>query len=189
MHAPESVPEADYVVIESTYGNRKHDRSDPIEALGAVIERTVHRGGTVVIPAFAVGRAQSLIYDLWRLRRKGRLPNIPTYLDSPMASSASDLMHAYPDDHRLSAQDYEAACEGITCVRRGRVEGIVGQQVSENRHFRQWNGHRRTRVLHHIAALAPTIATPCCSRAFRRPERADASCLKALGRPGFTVGG
>lgn len=64
MHDPEPVPQADYVVIESTYGNRSHDVADPVEALGRVIECTVQRGGTVVIPAFAVGRAQSLIHHL-----------------------------------------------------------------------------------------------------------------------------
>ena len=73
MHDPEPVPEADTVVIESTYGDRRHAPADPVEALGAVIERTVQRGGTVVIPAFAVGRAQSLIHhydDEHRLDRR-----------------------------------------------------------------------------------------------------------------------
>lgn len=88
MHDPESVPEADYVVIESTYGNRHHDTTDPLDALEEVIKRTVQRGGTVVIPAFAVGRAQSLIHSLWQLRRSGRLHNLPVYLDSPMATSS-----------------------------------------------------------------------------------------------------
>ncbi|MGY6473684.1 MBL fold metallo-hydrolase, partial [Vibrio parahaemolyticus] len=55
MHDPEAVPSADYIVIESTYGNRRHDRSDAVKALGEVISRTVQRGGTVVVPAFAVG--------------------------------------------------------------------------------------------------------------------------------------
>lgn len=154
MHAPEAVPEADYVVIESTYGDRLHDRSDPVQALGAVIERTVQRGGTVVVPAFAVGRAQSLIYDLWLLRRAGRLPNVPIYLDSPMATSATDLMNAYPDDHRLSAQDYESACNAVTCVRD--VE--ESKALSANRYPKviiSASGMATGgRVLHHIAAFA-----------------------------------
>ncbi|MFT3720109.1 MBL fold metallo-hydrolase RNA specificity domain-containing protein [Pseudorhodoferax sp.] len=155
MHDPESVPEADYVVIESTYGDRRHDRADPAGALGAVIERTVQRGGTVVVPAFAVGRAQSLIYDLWLLRRAGRLRNVPIYLDSPMATSASDLMHAYPDDHRLSARDYEAACDAVVCVRD--VE--ESKALSANRYPKviiSASGMATGgRVLHHIAAFAP----------------------------------
>lgn len=155
MHAPESVPEADYVVIESTYGDRRHEHSDPVEALGAVIERTVKRGGTVVVPAFAVGRAQSLIYDLWLLRRAGRLNNVPIFLDSPMATSATELMHAYPDDHRLSVQDYTAACEAITCVRD--VE--ESKALSANRYPKviiSASGMATGgRVLHHIAAFGP----------------------------------
>jgi len=155
MHEPEAVPEADYVVIESTYGNRHHDRSDPVEALGAVVERTVQRGGTVIVPAFAVGRAQSLIYDLWLLRRANRLRNVPIYLDSPMATSASDLMRAYPDDHRLASEDYEAACNSVTCVHD--VE--ESKALSANRYPKviiSASGMATGgRVLHHIAALAP----------------------------------
>lgn len=77
MHDPEPVSEADYVVIESTYGDRTHEPGDPTELLGSVVERTVRRGGTVVIPAFAVGRAQSLLYHLWQLRSGGRLSKVP----------------------------------------------------------------------------------------------------------------
>jgi len=155
MHAPEAVPDADYVVIESTYGDRRHDRGDPVEALGRVIERTVQRGGTVVVPAFAVGRAQSLIYDLWLLRKAGRLRNVPIYLDSPMATSATDLMHRYPDDHRLSAVDYETACDAVTCVRD--VE--ESKALSANRFPKvivSASGMATGgRVLHHLAAFAP----------------------------------
>jgi metallo-beta-lactamase family protein len=155
MHDPEPVPQADYVVIESTYGNRRHDRSDPVDALGTVIERTVQRGGTVVVPAFAVGRAQSLIHDLWLLRRAGRLRNVPVYLDSPMATSASELLHAHPHDHRLSQSDYEAACGAVTCVR----EVEESKALSANRFPKviiSASGMATGgRVLHHIAAFAP----------------------------------
>lgn len=155
MPDPEPVPEADYVVIESTYGDRRHDPADPVEALGTVIERTVARGGTVVVPAFAVGRAQSLIHHLWLLRRAGRLHNVPVYLDSPMATSATELLHAHPDDHRLAPADYEAACAAVTCVRD--VE--ASKALSANRYPKvivSASGMATGgRVLHHIAAFAP----------------------------------
>ena len=155
MLDPEDVPEADYVVIESTYGNRRHDPADPLDALEAVIKRTAQRGGTVVIPAFAVGRAQSLIHGLWRLRRSGRLPSLPVYLDSPMATSASEMLHRYPEDHRLSAQEYEAACDSVTYVRD--VE--ESKALSANRYPKviiSASGMATGgRVLHHIAAFAP----------------------------------
>ncbi|WP_024889078.1 MBL fold metallo-hydrolase RNA specificity domain-containing protein [Luteimonas huabeiensis] len=155
MHPPEAVPEADYVVVESTYGNRRHDRADPVEALGETIERTALRGGTVVIPAFAVGRAQTLIHELWRLREAGRLRNVPTYLDSPMATSATELLHRHAADHKLDPADYEAACAAVTYVRD--VE--ASKALSANRYPKiviSASGMATGgRVLHHIAAFAP----------------------------------
>ncbi|MCB1292639.1 MAG: MBL fold metallo-hydrolase, partial [Mycobacterium sp.] len=91
MLDPEPVRAADYLVMESTYGDRLHDRVEPVEALAEIINPTVHRGGTVLIPAFAVGRAQMLLYYMWQLRSGGRMPEVPVYLDSPMAINASDL--------------------------------------------------------------------------------------------------
>lgn len=155
MHDPENVPEADYVVIESTYGNRRHDATSALDALEAVIKRTAQRGGTVVIPAFAVGRAQSLIHSLWQLRRSGRIHNLPVYLDSPMATSASELLHRYPKEHRLGVQDCEAACESVTYVRD--VE--ESKALSANRYPKviiSASGMATGgRVLHHIAAFGP----------------------------------
>lgn len=154
MHDPEPVPQGDHVVIESTYGNRLHEKADPVHALGQVIERTVQRGGTVVIPAFAVGRAQSLIHHLWLLRRTGRLANVPVYLDSPMAASATQLLHAHAADHKLTARDYEAACAEVTYV-RGVEESIA---LSANRFPKviiSASGMATGgRVLHHIVAFA-----------------------------------
>ena len=118
---PEPVRQADYIVIESTYGNRIHEPGDTTERLGAVIDRTVQRGGTVVIPAFAVGRAQSLLYHLWRLKTAGRLSNIPIYLDSPMAIDATELLHAHRADHRLPPEICGAICGVATYTRD--VEG------------------------------------------------------------------
>ena len=110
MHAPEPTPAADYVIVESTYGDRLHPKDDPVEALGAVVERTVRRGGTVVIPAFAVGRAQVLLHHLWTLKQAGRLANVPVFLDSPMAINATRLLQEHFDDHRLPRDVCEAAC-------------------------------------------------------------------------------
>ncbi|QHE84564.1 MBL fold metallo-hydrolase RNA specificity domain-containing protein [Hydrogenophaga sp. BPS33] len=153
MKDPEPVPEADYVVIESTYGNRRHEDVDPVEALGAVVERTVRRGGTVVIPAFAVGRAQSLIYHLWQLRQAGRLPHTAVYLDSPMAGSASQLLHDHPRDHKLKTRDYEAACGAVTYVR----DADASHALSSNRYPKvivSASGMATGgRVLHHMVAF------------------------------------
>jgi metallo-beta-lactamase family protein len=117
MVDPEPVPDADYLVVESTYGDRRHDSRDPQEALAEIINRTTHRGGTVIIPAFAVGRAQSLLYHLERLSAAGRLPNVPIFLDSPMAIDASEMLCSHLDDHRLKADECNRACKIAHYVR------------------------------------------------------------------------
>ncbi|ARP83663.1 MBL fold metallo-hydrolase [Bordetella genomosp. 8] len=153
MHDPEPVPRADYIVIESTYGNRRHDTADPLAALGNIIDRTVQRGGTVVIPAFAVGRAQTLIYLLWKLRQAGELRNVPVYLDSPMATSATGLLDRHAGEHKLSPREYEAASAAVTYVRD--VE--ESKALSANRYPKviiSASGMATGgRVLHHIAAF------------------------------------
>ena len=153
MVDPEPVPQADYVVVESTYGDRIHERRDPLEALAEVVERTVKRGGTVVIPAFAVGRAQQLLYFLWRLRQTGRLGLAPVYLDSPMAINASELFCRHPDDHRLSAEDARAACGVATYVRD--VEGSKALSANPMPKVILSASGMATggRVLHHIEAF------------------------------------
>lgn len=153
MPDPEPVPEADVVLIESTYGDRPHPRADPVRALGAVIERTVRRGGTVVIPAFAVGRTQSLIHYLWRLRQEGRLDNLPVYLDSPMATSASELMHAFPRDHHLDPDEYAAACAAVTCVREVEESKALSANPYPKVIISASGMATGGRVLHHIAAF------------------------------------
>jgi metallo-beta-lactamase family protein len=117
MVDPEPVAEADYLLVESTYGDRAHEARDPTEALAEVVERTVGRGGTVVIPAFAVGRAQELLYHLWKLKQAGRLPLVPVYLDSPMAIDASNLYWRHADDHRLAPELCREAFAVATYVR------------------------------------------------------------------------
>src|SRR5690606_9190107 len=131
----------------------QHDTNDPLEALASVIERTVARGGTVVIPAFAVGRAQTLIYQLWRLKQAGRLRNVPVYLDSPMATSATELLHRHNNDHKLTADECQAACGAVNYVRD--VE--ESKALSSNRYPKvilSASGMASGgRVLHHIAAF------------------------------------
>jgi metallo-beta-lactamase family protein len=88
LSPPEHRPSAHVVVTESTYGNRDHPADDPAERLAEVIRRTIGRGGSVVIPAFAVDRTDVVLHHLHRLRMDGAIPEVPIYLDSPMASKA-----------------------------------------------------------------------------------------------------
>ncbi|WP_353256696.1 MBL fold metallo-hydrolase [Hyphomonas sp.] len=121
MLAPAPVRSTDYLVVESTYGNAVHPEGDPEDLLEDVIRRTVQRGGTVIVPTFAVGRAQSLLYHLSRLSKSGRIPPVPVYLDSPMAIDASDLFCRQDGGSRLSGEEARAACSVAQYIRDGEL--------------------------------------------------------------------
>lgn len=108
---------SDYLVLEGTYGNRRHDPTDPAEALAEVVSRTAARGGSVLIPAFSVGRTQSLLLLLDELRRSKRIPALPIYMDSPMAISATELYRHHPSTHRLDPEACERMCSAAEYVR------------------------------------------------------------------------
>lgn len=100
LRDPDPVPGADVVLIESTYGDRLHG-DDPASELASVIRRTADRGGVVVVPSFAVGRTQELIWTLRRLEDEGRIPSLPTFIDSPMAIDVTEIYCRHPEDHNL----------------------------------------------------------------------------------------
>jgi metallo-beta-lactamase family protein len=97
---PESPTRADYLLCESTYGDRDHPAGDPADALADAINRTAKRGGVIVIPAFAVDRSQELLYFLGLLLAQNRIPRLQVYLDSPMAISTTSLYVKHHEDHR-----------------------------------------------------------------------------------------
>lgn len=155
MPDPVSVAHADYIVVESTYGDRTHAKTDPMEALGDTIERTVRRGGTVVIPAFAVGRVQSLLHHLWLLKRAGRLAATPIFLDSPMAISATDLLRAHPEDHRLDAEAIEGSCGVANYARDVEASKAITANAMPKVVIAGSGMATGGRVLHHIRTFAP----------------------------------
>ncbi len=110
MNAPVERPVTDYLVLESTYGDRLHDKTDPKIPLAEIIHRTFDRAGTLLIPAFAVGRAQSVLYYLAQLKKEKLIPSVPIYLDSPMAINATKLLHQYKEESRLTDQECQEAC-------------------------------------------------------------------------------
>ncbi|RZI40081.1 MBL fold metallo-hydrolase [Herbaspirillum sp. HC18] len=117
MAPPAPIEQADFLVVESTYGNRRHDRTDPMLVLGKAIRDTVQRGGVVVIPSFAVGRAQSLMYYLHLLKESGAIPTmLPVYLDSPMAIDATAVYHKHRTDHRLTSAQCDAMCHAARII-------------------------------------------------------------------------
>jgi metallo-beta-lactamase family protein len=99
---PELAPDADYLVIESTYGNRSHPELPVRDQLEGVLKRTFARGGVLLIPAFAVGRAQQMIWLMDQIVSEGRMRPFPIHVDSPMAIDATRIYAEYPDAHRVS---------------------------------------------------------------------------------------
>ena len=99
LRPPAPIGDADWVLVESTYGDRAHEQHDPVAALADVIERTVDRGGVVVIPAFAVDRTEVLLYHLRQLADQGRLPDVPIAVDSPMALAALGVYRSAIAEH------------------------------------------------------------------------------------------
>ena len=154
--APARVRGADYVVVESTYGNRRHDPADPKIKLGDVIKRTIARGGVVVIPSFAVGRAQSLLYLIHVLKSEGTIPaDLPVYLNSPMAVDATAIYHKHRSEHRLTFEQCEAMCHAATIVNSPeesrRLNAMHGPMVVIAASGMATGG----RVVHHLKAFAP----------------------------------
>jgi len=154
MVAPESVSSADYLVVESTYGNRIHDLVDPADMIADIVNNTVKRGGVVVIPSFAVGRAQSLLYYIHTLMHSGRIPKIPVFLDSPMSIKASELFCKHHQGTRLS----EAECRRLCDVAR-YVESVEESKsllsMSMPRIIISASGMATGgRILHHLKAFA-----------------------------------
>ncbi|MBT9491472.1 MAG: MBL fold metallo-hydrolase [Paucibacter sp.] len=120
MPAPQRLEEADILLIESTYGNRLHPAEDVQARLAQILRNTFKRGGSVLLPSFAVGRAQALLLVLQRLREAGELAqDVPIYLDSPMALQATELTIKHKRLLRISASDAAGLCDGVRLVTKG----------------------------------------------------------------------
>ena len=104
LYDPEFVTEADVLLVESTYGNRNHPQEDIATALAKIVNAAVARGGALLIPAFAVGRTQELIWWLRELEHANKIPSLPIYIDSPMAAHVTDVLSNHSEDHDLEMQ-------------------------------------------------------------------------------------
>lgn len=151
MHAPEPLQDADYLVLESTYGDRDHETEDPFERLSQIINRVVAQKGVLIIPAFAVGRAQHILHIIQELRAKKKIPTIPTFLDSPMAIDATDLYCKFSKEHRLN--DKACALMGQTAIltRAAEASRAIAKTKSPKIIISASGMASGGRVLHHLA--------------------------------------
>lgn len=116
MNGPTQIDNADYIVMESTYGDRLHRREKIRPELADIIKDVVHKGGKLLIPSFAVGRAQEIMILINELKKQGSIPNIPLYMDSPMSVNATDIFMKYPKWHKLSDKECHDAFANTTFV-------------------------------------------------------------------------
>lgn len=152
MLPPDPAPAADVVVCESTYGDRVHPHEDVLAELAPALQRVSARGGTAVVPVFAVGRAQALLHAIALLKARGELPHsLPVYLDSPMAIHSTELFGRHLGEHRLNA----AECRDMAAVAR------MARSAEESKAIARQHGPKVIlaasgmatggRVLHHLA--------------------------------------
>lgn len=152
---PEPCPAADWLVVESTYGDRLHAQADPAEALAALAERVRGRNGVLLIPSFAVGRTQGVLHLLWKLKEAGRLPDMPIYVDSPMASDVTRLYLKHAADHglghALSRDVFGIAHYVQTPEESKRLSASGGPMILISASGMATGG----RILHHLKSFAP----------------------------------
>ncbi len=156
MPPPQAPEFADTLIVESTYGNRDHEPEDAEARLEELINRTVHGGGSVLLPTFAVGRAQALLLVLQRLKRAGRIPaRLPIVLDSPMAQQATELYRHHAALLRIGRKEAQTLADGVRLITTGaqsqRLAASPVPMVILSASGMATGG----RVLHHLKALLP----------------------------------
>jgi metallo-beta-lactamase family protein len=164
LRDPEPVPEADVVIVESTYGDRIHP-PDPLTTLARIINEAVQRGGALIVPAFAVGRTQELLWYIHRLEETNRIPTLPVYIDSPMGSDVTDLYCRYTKEHNLPLASLQVGDRCAIQTRRQTTVHTVDESkalnsVSEPMIVIAGSGMATGgRVLHHLARRLPDSRT------------------------------
>lgn len=153
MRPPQPFTGADVLVCESTYGNRHHSDIGAEEELQPILKRVLERGGTVLIPSFAVGRAQGLMYHIARLQNRGDIPYVPVYLNSPMAIDATEIYHGHHEEHHVAWEDCLAMfkiAKRVTSVEESkRLNTQHGPMIIISASGMLTGG----RILHHLASF------------------------------------
>jgi metallo-beta-lactamase family protein len=155
MQPPAALEPCDLLITESTYGDRAHPAGDPADELAPVIARAIRRGGVVLIPAFAVGRAEAIIVHLVRLRDSGRIPTVPICLNSPMAVEASEIYARHIGELRVPAEEIrhlEGAVHLVRTVEESKALNERGGPMIIVSASGMLTGGR---ILHHVARFGP----------------------------------
>lgn len=155
MRPPRPFAGASVLVTESTYGDRRHERTNPEADLAEVIDRVVKRAGVVLIPAFAVGRTETILLHLSRLKDAGRLPDVPIYLNSPMAIDVVGIYQRHDEEHRISPEEIDrmyALATAVHDVDESKLLNLRGGPMIIISASGMLTGGR---ILHHLIAYGP----------------------------------
>jgi len=155
MNPPQSPPAADCLVIESTYGDRRHEVLDLQEQLGLILRTAMARRGVVVVPTFAVGRAQLLMLLIARLKATGAIQDVPVYLDSPMATDATQLYRVFAHEHRLSHEECAQLFRATDMVRSVEQSKALDRRSGPMIILAGSGMATGGRVIHHLKVFAP----------------------------------
>jgi metallo-beta-lactamase family protein len=165
LNDPSVADEADYLLVESTYGNRLHDDASPKDRLMEIINAAAERGGKIIIPAFAVGRTQLLVYYLRELEDEGRIPVLPVHVDSPMGAAATRLYSRHKEDHDFDMQRVENLKRNPLATRNfSLVQGRGGSKALDHEKgaaiiISASGMATGGRVLHHLEKWLPDPAS------------------------------
>jgi len=155
MPAPFPLVESDWIVSESTYGNRIHGVDSLESQLEAICRRVLGRGGVIVIPAFAVGRAQLLLVLLARLQHRGAIAKVPIYLNSPMATEVTELYERFAGEHHLGRDDFALLRAAVTIVGSADESRALNERRGPMIIVSASGMLTGGRVLHHLRAFGP----------------------------------
>lgn len=178
MRPPAPLEATDVLVTEATYGDRQHGPENTEQILGDVIRRVGRRGGVVLIPAFAVGRTESVLLHLSRLLDRGEIPDIPIYVNSPMAVSVVEIYRRHPDEHRLAGDELERMYRIprlVTTVDDSKLLNLRGGPMVIISASGMLAGGR---VLHHLAAYGTDRANAIVLTGFQAGGTRGAALLR-----------
>jgi len=175
---PDLPAQAEWIAMESTYGGRVHTPVEPIAAVAEVVRRAVERGGVLLVPAFAVGRTQAMLLCLHEAFERGLAPRVPVYVNSPMATSVTELYERHDHYHTLNARQVAEAFDVATYVRSiegsKSLNGLDGPAVVISASGMMTGG----RVLHHLKAMAPNPRNTILLTGYQAPGTRGATLLE-----------
>jgi metallo-beta-lactamase family protein len=155
MKPPEVLPETDVLVVESTYGDRRHPEEHVADTVARYVNETAKRGGVLLVPAFAVGRAQHLLHIVGQLRAVGRIPELPVFLDSPMAIDATKIFCDHRVDHRLSDAESQSMARVAKYTRTTEESKDIDRRLDPMIVIAASGMATGGRVLHHLRRFLP----------------------------------